>query len=347
MAAKNIYGLTVKNLENYFIGLGENPAKAKIVFKAVYRDKISDFSQILSLSKKTTDMLSRDFEIRLPMLAAKTETNDACKYLFRLSDGHTVESVLMKHSYGNGVCVSTQVGCNMDCAFCESGKLKKIRNLTSDEITGQVVYIKDVLNTDISHVVLMGIGEPLDNYENVIDFIDTVTDPLGIAVAPRHITVSTSGIISKIDELSKRSSKNSLAVSLHAPNDEIRSMIMPVNKKYPVAELIGSVKRYIANGGKKVTFAYVMIDQINDSEKCAHDLAKLLDGINCCVNLIPYNRTSSQNFRKSTKENTAKFFDILKQHGINVTVRREFGADMQAACGQLRADYIKNGTAAK
>ena len=341
MSKMNIYGFTLKKLEEYFKDLGENPAKAKIVLKAVYRNKICDFSQIEELSKKTTGRLSSDFEIKLPDLVTKSETSDASKYLFRLSDGHTVESVLMKHSYGNGVCVSTQVGCNMDCAFCESGRLKKVRNLTAAEITGQVVYIKDILEQPISHVVLMGIGEPFDNYENVIDFIDTVTEPLGLAIAPRHVTVSTSGIIPKINEFSKRSVKNSLAVSLHAPNDEIRSVIMPINNKYPVSELINSVKNYIESGGKKVTFAYVMIDGVNDSEECAYSLAKLTGGMNCCVNLIPYNQTASKTFKKSSKENTARFFDILKQQGINVTVRREFGADMQAACGQLRADYLK------
>lgn len=342
MTREDIYGLDLKHLEEYFKSIGENPAKAKIVFRALYKEKIKSFSEIQELSVKTNARLKSRFTIGNISLAAKTESEDTCKYLFKLGDCHTVESVLMKHSYGNSVCVSTQIGCNMDCAFCESGKLKKIRNLTCAEITGQVMYVVNTLKIPVSNIVLMGIGEPFDNYENITSFINIMTEPFGLAIPPRRITVSTVGLVPKIYEFAKRDIKNSLTVSLHAPNDEIRSRIMPVNKKYPIAKLIEAVKNYIENGGKKVTFAYIMIDGVNDSTECALKLSNLVGGINCCVNLIPYNETNSSEFKKSSKENTAKFFDILKQHKINVTVRREFGSEMKAACGQLRADYDAN-----
>ncbi len=335
----NIYGYTVKMLEDYFASIGENTAKAKIVFRAVYRDKIKSFDQINNLGDAVKSKLKKDFDFSQIQVVAKSESEDTCKYLFKLYDGCTVETVLMKHDYGNGVCVSTQVGCNMDCVFCESGKLKKVRNLETYEIVGQLWYIIDVLNIPVSHVVLMGIGEPFDNYDNVMNFIDIITDQLGIGVASRHVTVSTSGIAPKIREYAKREVVNSLAISLHAPNNELRNKLMPINKAYPIEEVIDAVKVYDENGNKKVTFAYIMLDGINDSDECANELAKLLLGINCYVNLIPYNKTRSTDFEPSSKERIARFFDILKSYGLNVTVRREFGGNMDAACGQLSAKY--------
>ncbi|MBQ9915229.1 MAG: radical SAM protein, partial [Clostridia bacterium] len=255
----NIYNLTIQKLEEYFLSFGENPAKAKIVFSAVYRDKIRSFSEISNLSAPIKAKLTDDFELTDLELLTKTESQDTCKYLFRLSDGHTVESVLMKHDYGNGVCISTQVGCNMDCAFCESGKLKKIRNLDVAEMVGQLLYITDRLQLPVSHVVLMGIGEPLDNYENVMDFIDIITEQLGLAIASRHVTISTSGITPKILAYTGRKTLNSLAISLHAPNDRLRNELMPINRAYPIRGLIEAAKQYTENSNKKVTFAYIMI----------------------------------------------------------------------------------------
>ncbi len=335
----NIYGFTVKMLEDYFASAGENIAKAKIVFRAVYRDKIKAFCEIKSLSDAVIKKLEADFDFGKIELVDKLEGDAACKYLFRLSDGAVVETVLMKHDYGNGVCVSSQVGCNMDCAFCESGKLKKIRNLETHEIVQQLYYIIAELGIPVSHVVLMGIGEPFDNYDNVMDFVDIITEQLGIAIGARHVTVSTCGIAAKIREYAKREVVNSLAISLHAPNNELRSKIMPINKVYPIEEIVDAVKEYAKRGNKKATFAYVMLKGINDSDECAHQLARLLEGINCYVNLIPYNKTASAHFEASDKERIGKFFDILKKYGLNVTVRREFGSDMNAACGQLRAEY--------
>ncbi len=335
----NIYDMTMPKLADYFRSFGENPAKAKIVFKAIYEDNITSFSDIKTLSPAVCEKLALDLSFDALSLIKTAENDDTEKFLFRLSDGLTIETVLMKHDYGNGVCVSTQVGCNMDCAFCESGKLKKVRNLSPGEMVGQVLYLRDTLGVPISHVVLMGIGEPFDNYENVMDFIDIITAQPGIAIAARHVTISTSGITPKIIEYAHRDTFNSLAISLHAPNDELRNKLMPINKAYPIEGLIDAAKLYAARSHKKVTFAYIMIQDVNDSDACAEELASLLSGFNCYVNLIPYNKTRSADFSASTKERIAAFFDILKQKGINVTVRREFGGDMNAACGQLSSEY--------
>ena len=326
----NIYSQTLQMLQDYFSSAGDNPAKSKIVFNSIYRDKVTSFSDITTLSKPVKERLQKDFEITSAELAGKYE-----------NDKNTIETVLMKHDYGNGVCISTQVGCNMNCVFCESGKLKKVRNVHTHEMTEQLLYIRDTLGIPVSHVVLMGIGEPFDNYDNVMDFIDIITDPSGIAIAPRHVTISTSGITPKIIEYAKRDVLNSLAISLHAPNDELRNNLMPVNKSYPISTLIDAAKMYTQKGNKKITFAYILIKGINDTTNCAHELAQLIKDINCYVNLIPYNKTRSTDYEPSSKERIAEFFDILKGYDINVTVRREFGGDINAACGQLSSDYGK------
>ncbi len=334
-----IYDQTLTMLEEYFKASGENPAKAKIVFTSVYRDKITSFLEIGNLSAPIKEKLAEDFEFTAIEFITKSESEETCKYLFRLSDGATIEAVLMKHDYGNGICISTQVGCNMNCAFCESGKLKKVRNLEVHEMIGQVLYIKDVFEIPISHVVLMGIGEPFDNYDNVMAFIDIISEQLGIAIPARRITISTAGIVPKIIEYSNRESFNNLAISLHAPNDEIRNELMPINRSYPINSLIETAKVYTQRSNRKITFAYIMIKNINDSNECALQLANLLQDINCYVNLIPYNQTRSGDYEPSDKERIAEFFDILKGHNLNVTVRREFGSDINAACGQLSAEY--------
>lgn len=337
----NIYDITFEKLQNYFKNMGENPAKAKIVFNALYKDKISSFSQIKNLSLAVKEKLNNDFDFSKLEFVTKEESDTTCKFLFRLFDGHAIETVLMKHDYGNGVCISTQVGCNMNCIFCESGKIKKIRNLKPYEMVTQLLYITDTLKLPVSHIVLMGIGEPFDNYDNTMDFIDILTCQAGLEIAPRHITISTCGIAPKIIEYSKRKIVNNLAISLHAPNDELRNTLMPINKAYPLSELIKSAKAFSDSGNKKITFAYIMIKDVNDSDECAKELVEQLKDINCYVNLIPYNKTRSTDYEASSKERISAFFDILKKNGMNVTIRREFGSDLNAACGQLASKVLK------
>ena len=243
----------------------------------------------------------------------------------------------MRHDYGNSICVSSQVGCNMGCKFCESGRRKKVRNLTAGEIVSQVLEVEEDINERITHVVLMGIGEPFDNYEEIIKFIKIINDPKGLAIGSRHITVSTYGIIPKIEEFKNLNLQVNLAISLHAPNDKLRTSIMPINKAYPLEKLIKSVKEYVSKTNRRVTFEYIMLKNVNDTEECAKELSNLLKNINCYVNLIPYNETENIEYERSNMFQIMKFYDILKKNNVNVTIRREFGSKISAACGQLRS----------
>ena len=336
---KNIYGVTIKELEEYFVSKKEGKYKATQVFEWLYKKRISNFNDMRNVSKKTISDLENDFNMeRLEIVTKKTDI-DVSKYLFNLSDGNKIEAVLMNHDYGNSLCISTQVGCNMGCHFCESGRLKKVRNLEASEMVRQVLAVEEDLKIRISHIVLMGIGEPFDNYDNVISFIDIINTPKGIDIGSRHITVSTSGIVPKIELFMNYEKQVNLAISLHAPNDKIRSSIMEINKAYPLSKLIPAIKKYIEKTNRRVTFEYIMLCGVNDSVDNAIELSKLLKGINCYVNLIPYNETSHIEYKKSSKEQIMKFYDTLKKNGINVTVRREFGSKVNAACGQLRSNY--------
>ena len=271
----------------------------------------------------------------------KREIDDLTeKYLIELEDMEHIEAVLMRHDYGNSVCISSQVGCNMGCAFCESGRLKKIRDLNTFEMVCQILLIEELTGERISSVVIMGIGEPLDNYDNVMNFIKIINDAKGIAIGARHITLSTCGIIPKIKELMKLPLQINLAISLHASNNELRSKLMNVNKAYNMSELIDIIKAYIDKTNRRVTIEYVMLNNINDRIEHAKELAHLLKGMNIYVNLIPYNETNHLEFKKSKKEQILKFYDTLKKNKINVTIRKEFGSKISAACGQLRSKEV-------
>ncbi len=336
---KNIYGLTIRELEQYFTDKNEGKFKATQVFEWLYKKRVTSFEDMKNVSKKTIKELSTDFSIEPLTLLAKKEDVDVCKYLFGLHDNQKIEAVLMYHDYGNSLCISTQVGCNMGCHFCESGRLKKVRNLDSSEMVRQILMVEEDSKIRISHVVLMGIGEPFDNYDNVISFIDIINTPKGIDIGSRHITLSTSGIVPKIEKFMNYDKQVNLAISLHAPNDKIRSSIMEINKAYPLSKLMPAIKKYINKTNRRVTFEYIMLKGINDSIDNALELCELLKGMNCYVNLIPYNETSHIEYKKSSKDTIMKFYDTLKKNGINVTVRREFGSKVNAACGQLRANY--------
>ena len=335
----NIYGITHKCLEEYFETLGEKKFKATQVFEWLYQKRIKTFDDMGNVSKRVIDLLKKDYSIDKLEILDKQIGNDVVKFLFKLQDDNKIEAVLMKHDYGNSLCISTQVGCNMGCHFCESGRLKKVRNLDASEMVLQILMVEECLKIRISHLVLMGIGEPFDNYDNVIKLIDIINHPKGIALGSRHITISTCGLVSKIREFMNYDKQVNLAISLHAPNNEIRNKIMEINKVWKIEDIISVVKEYIAKTNRRVTFEYIMLKDINDKIEHALELSKLLKGINCYVNLIPYNETSHIEFKKSSKENIMNFYDTLKKNNINVTIRKEFGSKVSAACGQLRSNY--------
>lgn len=330
----NFYDLTQMQLEKYFTLQGENAAKAGILYKALYRNK-KTVQEITELSQRTKDKILKDFTFSLPKVIAMQDGGDSAKALIELSDGSKVETVLMRHSFGAGLCVSTQVGCAMNCAFCQSGKLKKIRNLTTGEMVSQVMVMAG--NNDISHISVMGIGEPLDNFDNVKAFLEIVSSPYGFAFGSRHITVSTCGIVPMIKRLTEINCSFNLAISLHAPNDEIRSRLMPVNKRWGIAELMAAVRAYSQNEKKRIAFEYILLDKINDSSEQAEELSTLTKGIDCFVNLIPYNQTEGSDFKPSTRSD--EFFRELKSKGVNAIFRRKFGDGINAACGQLSSQY--------
>ena len=334
---RSIFSITRKKLEEYFIENNEKKFKATQVFEWIYRKDVRSFDEMTNLKKETIDKLKEEFTFNELKIVKKEEDELVKKYLFELNDGNKIESVLMIHDYGLSICISSQIGCNMGCAFCQSGRLKKIRNLTIDEMLLQIMEVQKDIGERISHVVVMGIGEPFDNYDNFIDLINIVTDPYGLAIGQRHITVSTSGIVPKIKLFADLESGVNLAISLHAPNNKLRSSLMKINNAYNIEEIIDSVKYYLDKTNRRVTFEYIMLKDINDSEKEAIELSKLLKGINCYVNLIPYNETENIEFKRSNTSQIGKFYDILKKNNINVTIRKEFGSNVSAACGQLRA----------
>ena len=336
----SIYSLTKTKLENFFIENNEKKFKATQVFEWLYKKRVTSFEEMSNVGKNTIELLTKNYKLDKLKIVTSQSDIDVDKYLFELYDQNKIEAVLMHHDYGYSLCISTQVGCNMGCRFCESGRLKKVRNLEVAEMVLQILQIEELKGVRISHVVLMGIGEPFDNYDNVIDFLDVVNDPKGIDLGARHITVSTCGIVPKIKEFMLNGKQVNLAISLHAPNNALRNQIMPINKAYKIEELMAAIKEYIKETNRRVTFEYIMLKDVNDSVDCAIELSNLLKGINCYVNLIPYNTTSNDSiFKKSNKEQIMRFYDTLKKNNINVTIRKEFGSKVMAACGQLRANY--------
>lgn len=334
----NIYDLDYNELENRLLSLGEKKYRTRQIWEWLYLKNCLSFDEMSNLSKELILKLKGEFSFDFIKIKTKQESKLTNKYLFELSDGNFIEAVLMKHDYGTSICVSSQVGCNMGCTFCESGRLKKVRNLSTYEMVEQIFFIQNDLKERIDSVVIMGIGEPFDNYDNVINFIKIINNAYGLAIGARHITVSTCGIIPKVKEFMSLDLQVNLAISLHAPNNEIRSKIMPINNAYPLDELLDVLKEYIAKTNRRVTIEYVMLEYINDSLDNANELAKILNGMNVYVNLIPYNETSHLDFKRSNNIN--RFYDALKKNKINVTIRKEFGSNLDAACGQLRAKEV-------
>ena len=338
---KSIYGVTMDELEIFLKENNEKKYRSLQIIDWLYVKRVDSFSKMSNLSHELIEKLEENFFFDEMQIVKKEEDTDVCKFLFKLSDGNFVEAVLMNHDYGNSLCVSSQVGCNMSCKFCESGRLKKVRNLEAGEMVLEILKIEKEISQRISHVVVMGIGEPFDNFDNLVHFIEIINLPKGINLGSRHITVSTCGVIPKIYEFAHLPFQANLAISLHAPNNEIRNKIMPINKVYKIEKLIKAVRDYIDITNRRVTFEYIMLAGVNDSPSNARELADLIRGINCYVNLIPYNETENIEFIRTEKEKILKFYDILKKEKINVTIRKEFGTGISAACGQLRAREVR------
>lgn len=340
---KNIYDLTLDDLKKYFISIGLKSFRAIQVYEWLYRFHVRSFDLMTNIKKEVIEHLKQDFEIKLYEVVDHQKSADGTeKFLFRLQDGNLIESVLMRHNYGTSICVTSEVGCNMGCAFCASGMKKKLRNLSVGEMVLQLESVYEVIKEKISHIVVMGIGEPFDNYQNVINFLHIVNEPHGLEIGSRHISVSTCGLVPMIYEYAKEDLQSNLAISLHAPNNEIRNQIMPINKAYRIEELVKAISDYIIATNRRVTIEYILIDGLNDSIKCANELADLLHGLNVYINLIPYNEVKEKPFKRSKKEQMRKFYDTLKKRSMNVTLRLEQGADIDAACGQLRSKHMNN-----
>ena len=335
----NIYNFTRKKLEEKLLSMNEKAFRSTQIFEWIYRKNVKTFNEMTNIKKETIDLLNKEFEISsLKIEKEQISVDGTRKYLFRLNDDNFVETVLMSHDYGLSVCVSTQVGCNMGCAFCASGLNKKQRNLEVSEMVLQIQMINEILskeNKRVSHVVVMGIGEPFDNYDNLLDFLRIINDPKGLEIGSRHITVSTCGIVPKIIEYSDFELQVNLAISLHFANDDKRSKYMKINNAYNIEELMDSIKYYYSKTNRRITFEYILLKDINDSLEDAKQLVKLLKGINCYVNLIPMNSTINE-FTRSTQEKMNAFYNALMKNNLNVTLRREQGHDIDAACGQLR-----------
>ena len=337
----NIYGLTLPQLEQYLLTIGEKPSKAPLLFHALYQQDITDFAQLTALNARLRQHLACDLALTLPVIIEHQTCDDTDKLLLQLDDASLIEAVVMRQKYGASLCLSTQVGCSMGCAFCQSGRFKRTRSLETWELTAQVIAIQRTLGVRVSNIVLMGIGEPFDNYDHVMDFLAIVGHPKGLALGRRRLCVSTCGIAPRIRDYGSHSAAGLLAVSLHAPNDALRQKLMPIGRRYPLHELMAAIDDYIRLTGKRVMLEYTLLADVNDSASLAHELADLIGPLNCHVNLIPYNETQNLGFAKSNPQRIRAFYDVLKKRGVIVTLRREFGSALHAACGQLRADYQK------
>lgn len=333
----NIKDYNLEELKQDLISIGEKPFRAEQIFKWIYQDNVTSFDEMTNLSLELREKLKQNYSLCIFNILRKQESSDGTiKYLFDVLDGNAIETVLMKYHHGYSLCVSTQIGCKMGCKFCASTGIAFARNLTSGEIVEELLAVERDQNIKISNVVYMGIGEPLDNYDNVVNSIRIINNPKGINIGARHISVSTSGLVPNIYRLAEENIQCTLSISLHATNNEKRSSMMPVNNRYPIEELIKACKDYIAKTNRRISFEYALAKDNNDNLEDAKGLVKLLKGMLCHVNLIPINKIENGAFDKSSNENIIKFRDYLNEHGIVATIRRELGSDIDAACGQLR-----------
>ncbi|MGX1900294.1 23S rRNA m(2)A-2503 methyltransferase [Thermolongibacillus altinsuensis] len=342
---RSIYSMRFEDLQAWLQEQGEKPFRATQIFEWLYKKRVTSFADMTNLPKSLRERLEETFVITtLKTLVQQTSKDGTMKFLFELHDGYSIETVLMRHNYGNSICVTTQVGCRIGCTFCAStlGGLK--RNLEAGEIVAQVVKVQkalDEVGERVSSIVVMGIGEPFDNYDELIKFLKIVNHPKGLQIGARHITVSTSGIIPKIYQFADENMQINFAISLHAPTTELRTKLMPINRAYKLPDLMEAVRYYIEKTGRRVTFEYGLFGGVNDQIEHAEQLAQLIKGLKCHVNLIPVNYVPERNYVRTPRDQIFAFERALKKHGINVTIRREQGHDIDAACGQLRAKERK------
>jgi len=333
----DLLGFTLAEMGDYFLSQGFKKFHAAQVFDWIYVKKARSFDQMTNLSKDLRQFLENNGSIdRLDIKQHQISSDGTRKFLFGLPDGVSIETVLMIQDYGMSLCVSSQVGCNMGCSFCASGLKKKQRDLTPGELVAQVLTAEDAALTKVTHVVVMGTGEPFDNYDNVIRFIRIINEAKGLAIGQRHITVSTCGIVPRILQYAEEPIRSNLAISLHAPNDELRTRLMKINKCYPLAEIIDACRVYFEKTSRRVTFEYLLLEGVNDTLAHADELSDLIRGLNAYVNLIPYNRVREFAYERTDMTRAMAFFDRLMKRGIAATLRKEQGGDIDAACGQLR-----------
>lgn len=335
---KDIKSMTLSELKEEMLLIGEKGFKATQIYSWLHKHGAETFDEMTNISKDLREKLKNNYDIYNCSIEKKLVSvyDDTVKYLFKLNDGELIESVVMKYKYGYTICVSSQVGCRMGCNFCASGIAGFIRNLTPSEILSQIYVAQKDLSVRISHIVMMGVGEPLDNYDNVIRFLKMISDENGQNIGMRNISLSTCGVVTGIEKLMEEKLQLTLSVSLHAPNDEIRSRTMPVNNKWNVDTLLSACREYINKTNRRISFEYAMISGVNDGDECASELAGRLRGMLCHVNLIPVNSVKERDYRKSNRDRIERFIKILEKNGINATVRRTLGSDINASCGQLR-----------
>lgn len=334
----DIKSMTLSELKDEIASIGEKSFKAGQIYSWLHKHGAVSFDEMTNISKDLRAKLEKNYDIYTCTIEKKLVSvyDNTVKYLFRLHDGELIESVIMKYKYGYTICVSSQVGCKMGCKFCASGIAGFVRNLTASEILSQIYTAQKDLDIRISHIVMMGVGEPLDNFDNVIRFLTLITDENGLNISMRNISLSTCGVVSGIYKLMEKKLQLTLSISLHAPNDEIRNKTMPVNSKWNVDTLLQACRDYTKATSRRISFEYAMISGVNDTDECARELGKKLKGMLCHVNLIPVNSVKERDYKKSSDNRIAEFIKILEKYGINVTVRRTLGSDINASCGQLR-----------
>ena len=340
---KNIKDFNLDELQEELVSIGEKKYRAEQIFKWIYVEKVKEFDEMTNLSLELREKLKANYTMCNYKILRKQESSDGTKkYLFDVLDSNAIETVLMQYHHGKTICVSSQIGCKMGCKFCASTGVQFVRSLTAGEIVEQILAVEQDTKDKISNVVFMGIGEPFDNYDNVMKAIKIINNQKGLNIGARHISVSTSGLVPKIYDFANEDLQCTLSISLHATNDEKRSSMMPVNKKYSIEELMKACRYYIDKTNKRISFEYALAKDNNDNLDDAKELVKLLKGMLCHVNLIPINKIENGSYTKSTNENIIKFRDYLNDNGIVATIRRELGSDIDAACGQLRRKNLKN-----